>query len=382
MKQISILHIGKFYPPYNGGMETHLRDLAVRQTVNAAISVIAAHSEPRLERSIMDGVSVTRVARIATIASMPICPGLAAAIRRSPADLVHIHMPNPGAAMAFLMSGHTGRVVITHHADTMGRRVLRQFSDPFVDSLMRRASRIIATSRRYLDSSSELKPFRDKCSIVPLGIDPRDAICTDEMAIQKLQQRFGDKIILAVGRLVPYKGFDVLIRAMKEVDGRLILLGSGPQYDALLELAESEGVAEKTTMLGRVENINPYFAAASVFVLPSVTRAEAFGMVQLEAMAAGLPVVNTNIDSGVPEVCVNGVTGITVPPNDVTALSRAIQLLLDKPELRERYGEAARARVNSDFTSDLMAQRTAAIYSEVLGTSFGTNPQTLLSPAT
>lgn len=367
MKRISILHISKFYPPHHGGIETHVRDLAVRQTESTAVSVIAANSRNQFEKRVIDGVSVTRVARIATIASMPVCPGLASEIRRSPSDLVHIHTPNPGAAMAFLASGHTGKVVITHHADTLGRQFLRLFSDPFVQSLMRRAHRIIVTSNRYLDSSPELIPFRAKCSIVPLGIDPEDAVCSDRSAVQELRQRFGDKIVLGVGRLVPYKGFDILIRAMKDVDARLILIGSGPQRDALIELAEVEGVAKKVTILGRVEDIRPYFAAASIFILPSVTRAEAFGMVQLEAMAAGLPVINTNIDSGVPEVCVDGVSGITVPPRDAVALSQAIRLLLDRQELREQFGAAARERVHSEYTSDLMAARISSIYSEVLG---------------
>lgn len=371
MKRISILHIGKFYPPHHGGMETHLRDLAVRQTGAAHVSVIVANSTRRYERCVMEGVCVTRVARIATIASMSVCPGLSAAIRRSPADLVHIHMPNPGAALAFLISEHTGEVVLTHHADTVGRQVLRRFSDPFVRRLMRRASRIIVTSTRYLESSSELMPFRDKCRVVPLGINVRDAVCTNTETTQKLRQQFGDRLILAVGRLVPYKGFDVLIRAMKNVDARLLLIGAGPQYDALARLAASEGVERKIAMLGRVEDIRPYFAAASFFVLPSVTRAEAFGIVQLEAMAAGLPVINTNIDSGVPEVCVDGVTGITVPPRDTTALSEAMRLLLDRKDLRDQFGEAAKARFNAEYTSDLMAARTFSVYSEVLGVEFG-----------
>ena len=148
---------------------------------------------------------------------------------------------------------------------------------------------------------------------VPLGIDVRDAVCTDGEAVQKLHQEFGEQIILAVGRLVPYKGFDILIRAMKNVKARLLLVGDGPQYDSLMRLAASEGVDTTITMLRRVEDVRPYFSAAAFFVLPSVTRAEAFGIVQLEAMAAGLPVINTNIDSGVPGVCIDGRMGITVP---------------------------------------------------------------------
>ena len=370
MKQLSILHVGKFYPPHSGGMETHVRDLATRQTGVADVSVAVANSARRHECSTMEGVYVRRVARIATIASMPVCPGLLAAIRCSPADLVHIHMPNPGAALAFLMSGHAGKLVITHHADTMGRRALRRLSDPFVTRLMERASRIIVTSTRYLNSSSELLPFREKCRTVPLGINVQDTVCTDSAAVQKVRQKFGDHLILAVGRLVPYKGFDILIRAMKNVDARLLLVGDGPQYGALMRLAASEGVDRTISILRRVEDISPYLSAASFLVLPSVTRAEAFGIVQLEAMAAGLPVINTDIDSAVPDVCIDGRMGITVPPRDVGALSDAMRLLLGHKHLRAQFGEAGKAQVNAEYTSDLMAMRTLSVYSEVLGAEY------------
>ena len=352
-------------------MEAHVHDLAVRQAGAAHVRVIAANSARRHERCVMEGVCIERVARIATLASMPVCPGLAIAIRRSPADIVHIHLPNPGAALAFLLSGHTGEVVITHHADTTGRLFLRQFSDPFVRLLMRRASRITVSSARYLDTSSELAPFRNKCCVVPHGIDIQHALRTDSAVVRALRQQFGDRLILAVGRLVPYKGFDILFRAMKHVDAKLILIGTGPQHAALASLAESEGVKEKITMLGHVECIGSYFSAASIFVLPSVTRAEAFGLVQLEAMAAGLAIINTDIDSGVPEVSIHGKTGITVRAGEIFALSEGINMLLERKDLRDQFGEAAKARVHSEYTADLMADRTMSIYSEVLGFGHG-----------
>jgi glycosyltransferase involved in cell wall biosynthesis len=362
----TILHLGKYYPPHPGGMETHLRDLAIRQAVSAQVSVIVSNSTWRTDRSRDDSVSVTRLARVASIASMPVCPGFRSAIRNSPADLVHIHAPNPGAAYAFLASRHPAKLVVTHHADTIGRNFLRRFSDPVVNRMMERASRILVTSRRYLESSAELAPFRGKCSIVPLGIDPTIAASADPMATANLRHRFPDGFILGLGRLVSYKGFNVLVRAMKRVDKKLLLIGIGPLHEEIAKLAVSEGVANKVVMLGRVEDVRPYFAAATVFVLPSVTRAEAFGIVQLEAMAAGIPIVNTSIDSGVPEVCVNGTTAITVPPGDPIALGQAIQMLLDRNDLRQRLGEAARERVNAEFTADLMCARTMRIYEEVL----------------
>lgn len=352
-------------------METHLRDLAVRQSQTVEVKVIVANSAPRHEVSLMDGVNVTRVARVATIASMPVCPGLIDAIRCSPAELVHIHMPNPGAALAFLASRHRGSVIITHHADTIGRQFLRRFSDPFVRALMRRARRIIVTSNRYLNSSPELIPFRDKCRVVPLGISIQDAVCADSEAISRIRQQFGEQLIVAIGRLVPYKGFDILIRAMKHVDARLLLIGTGPQFESLARIVISENLETKVAMLGRIEDPRTYLAAASIFVLPSVSRAEAFGIVQLEAMAAGLPVINTDINSGVPEVCVDGKTGITVPPSDMAALSEAMRLLLRHEELRAEFGEAAKARVSAEYTADLMAARTLSIYAEVLNVGHG-----------
>lgn len=347
-------------------METHLRDLAVRQSKTAQVKVIVANSSPHKESSLLEGVSVTRVARFATIASMPVCPDLFGAIRSESADIVHIHMPNPGAALAFLMSGHPGKLVLTHHADTLGRPSLRRLSDPFVNALMRRASRIIVTSNRYLDSSAELISFREKCRMIPLGIDVQNVVCNDQEAIERIRQRFGNSLVLAIGRLVPYKGFDILIRAMKNVDAKLLLVGTGHQDDALSRLIALENLDQKVTMLRQVEDIRPYLAAASIFVLPSVTRAEAFGIVQLEAMAAGLPVINTNIDSGVPEVCVNGETAITVPPTDPAALSRAMQLLLSRDDLRAQLGKAAKIKVYSEYRTDLMAERTMALYQDVL----------------
>jgi rhamnosyl/mannosyltransferase len=275
-------------------------------------------------------------------------------------------MPNPLAALAFLISRHPGKLILTHHADTLGRPVLRRFSDPIVRALMRRASRIIVTSNRYLDSSPELLPFREKCRVIPLGIDVQRAVCNDQEAITRVRQRFGDRLVLAVGRLVPYKGFDILLRAMKDVDAKLLLIGTGPQEDALRRLIALENLQHRVTMLGRVDDLRPYLAAASLFVLPSVTRSEAFGLVQLEAMAAGLPVVNTDINSGVPEICVSGEMGITVPPGDLVALAKAVQLLLNRDDLRAQFGIAAKARVESQFTTDRMADRTMALYKDVL----------------
>lgn len=366
VRPLRVLHIGKFYPPHMGGMETHVQALAARQRREASVHVMVSNDAARTEVSELDGVCVTRVARVATIASMPICPALPSLIARTPADVVHIHLPNPWAALSFLLSGHKGKLVVTHHADTMRRKTLRRLSDPFVSRLMHRAKFIIGTSARYVETSSELIPFREKCRIVPLAIECQAPRRQDAALAAKIAQEFGHRLILAVGRLVPYKGLDVLIRAMKEVDGRLLIIGEGPQARVLRDLARTENVMDKVVILGRVDGVAPYLRAASVFALPSITRAEAFGLVQLEAMSAGIPVVNTDLDTGVPGVSLDGVSGFTVPPGDPMALARAITLLLDDDKLRARFGQAGIARAKLEFSVDTMACRTMQIYKEAL----------------
>jgi glycosyltransferase involved in cell wall biosynthesis len=364
-RPISVLHVGKYYPPHVGGMETHLRDLASRQSALFPVEVVVANERPVTQIEVRDGVRVTRVASFGTLASQPICPTLPWHLVGRNESIVHLHLPNPWAAQAYLMSGHKGKLIVSHHADTLGRARLRKFVDPFVRQVMRRASAIIVESERYLRSSEELAGFRDKCQVVPCGIDVEEFETDMSEEVRAIQAKYGTRLIVAVGRLVPYKGFEFLLQAMQSVDATLLLIGDGPLRKPLETARETLGIANKTHLLGRVENVGPYYKAGKIFVLPSVSRAEAFGLVQLEAMAAGIPVVNTDIDSGVPEVSLDGVTGITVAPNDVEALGEAIRVLLNNDEMRSRYGRAARARVHEEFSARQMAHRTIELYAEV-----------------
>jgi rhamnosyl/mannosyltransferase len=181
-----------------------------------------------------------------------------------------------------------------------------------------------------------------------------------------IQTKYGSRLIVAVGRLVPYKGFEFLLQAMKHVNADLLLIGSGPEREQLQKMTERFGISGKAHLLGQVEDLAPYYKASRLMVLPSITRAEAFGMVQVEAMAAGLPVVNTSLNSGVAEVSLHGVTGITVPPKDANALAEAINLLLSNEEMRMKYGQAAKIRAQEEFSVRRMAETTLELYREVL----------------
>ena len=363
-----VLELGKFYPPYMGGIETHLEalcgELHDRFEMQVAVSSDSAHTTT----GVRAGIPVTRLGTPFSVTTAPVSPGLPSAIRRARPDLVHLHLPHPGGVLGLLGSRYRGPLVLTHHSDVVRQRFMSAVFQPLLAAVMRRAAAIVVTSPDYLATSPVLAPYRERCRVVPYGISLEQFASPDPARVAEIRQQFGPRLLLAVGRLVYYKGFEVLVRAMRDVEARLVIIGDGPLEGSLRALAAAEGVAGKVTLAGEVQNadVAPFFAAADVFVLPSVARSEAFGIVQLEAMASGTPVVNTALDSGVPWVSRHEVTGLTVPPGDPRALAAALERLLNDRALRDRLGAAARARAHAEFDVRVMGDRIAAIYDEVL----------------
>lgn len=366
MSRPRIVHIGKFYPPHRGGMESHLETLchAVRGEVDPVV-VVSAEGR-RTVREVVDGVPVVRVGTLATAASATISPGIAAEVRRQRPDLVHFHHPNPTAAAALLASGWRGPLVVTYHSDIVRQRMLGPIVAPITHALLARAAAILVSSPPFLESSPVLARHRDRCRVVPFGIDDGRFDSPDPAAVREVRARWGDRMVVGVGRLVQYKGFRYLVEAMEQVGGRLVLAGDGPLRASLEEMVVRRGLASRVVFAGAVQDVAPLLHAARVFAFPSVQRSEAFGLAQLEAMACGLPVVNTHLPSGVPWVSRHGESGLTVPPRDPAALAAALRTLLDDPALARRLGEAGRARVRSEFTVDAMAAATLCTYEEAL----------------
>jgi glycosyltransferase involved in cell wall biosynthesis len=350
-----------------GGIETHLETLC-RQLEAFDVVVVAAHTGNRRTEEERDGVRVIRVPPRVWLSTAPLCPSIASEIRRLKPDLVHLHLPHPGGMIGLLASGYHGPLVVTYHSDVVRQRWRAAPFTPILLACLRRAHTILATSRAYIETSPVLQRFGPRCRVVPYGIPLSRFERVDTKQVAALRARFGDRMVLATGRLVYYKGFDVLVDAMQHVSGRLVLIGDGPLLGSLQTRAAQLGVGAKVTFAGEIENqdLAPYYSAARVFVLPSIARSEAFGIVQLEALACGIPVVNTHLSSGVPDVSLHHVTGLTVPPGDAAALAHAITTLLDDPDLRVRYGAAGRARVASEFTAEVMGERIRAVYTEAL----------------
>jgi rhamnosyl/mannosyltransferase len=364
--RLRVLHVGKYYPPYKGGMESHLKILSHELKGEVDLKVLVANGERQTRNEHIDGVDVTRVGKLFDFSAAPVCPGLVREIRNSKADVVHLHWPNPTAVLAYLASGHPGKLIFTYHSDIVRQRKMAVAFGPILRHALKKSSAIIVTSPNYIEGSDVLREFRSRCRVIPFGVSVDYFNQYDPKEAQTIRKRYGPRLVLGVGRMVYYKGFEYLVRAMTLVDGHLLIIGNGPLREALGHLAIDLGISDRVTLLDEVDDVRPYYHAADAFVLSSVMRSEAFGIVQLEAMACGKPVVNTQIDSGVTFVSKHGVSGLTVPAADVAALGEGINQLLDQPELRAMLGEGARRRVAENFTIETMTQSTLELYHEVV----------------
>jgi glycosyltransferase involved in cell wall biosynthesis len=371
---MKVLHVYKdYYPPVKGGIEGHINVLAnglKRRGVEP--EVLVSNTRFQCSREEIDGVPVTRVPQIGRFTSAPLNYSFTAWLKRlAPrADLLHFHFPNPTAELSYLLARVPRPVLVTYHSDIVRQALLGKCYAPFLRSFLDRADLILATSPDYRRSSRFLSCYSHKTRVVPLGID-LDRFTLDQMeaeTVRAIRRRHGGPLVLFIGRFRYYKGLHVLIDAMERVNGRLLLIGNGPLYARLRDRARRSGWAERIVFLGERSDreVVQFLHACDLFVLPSVQRSEAFGIVQLEAMACGKPLVCTAIGTGTTYVNQHGRTGWVVPPDDPRRLATAIQHLLDHPRVRERFGAAGRARVREEFSADCMTDRVLAAYQDVL----------------
>ena len=372
---MNILHIYKDYHPVLGGIENHVKVLAEAQAAAGhTVTVLACDPGPRTRMEESNGVRVIKAGRITTAASMPLSPSQPFILARLRPDVVHVHSPYPLGEVANWLLGRARATVITHHSDVVRQRGWLRLYGPLLRRVLAAADRIIATSPRYIETSPWLGPLRDKCVVVPLGVDTRRFTPptnqpTNQLTNQPTNQLTNHPSILFTGRLRYYKGIDTLITALGNLPGvHLNIVGEGPMREVWATQAAEMGLSERVHFLGEVDDaeLPDIYRQADLFVLPCNARAEAFGSVLLEAMASGLACITTEVGSGTSWVVQDGVTGLVVPPRDPQALAQAIRSLLDDPERRAAMGRAGRARVEAGFTIEQMIARVQAVYEEVL----------------
>lgn len=388
-----IIHLSKYYPPDRGGIETHVQTLARCQAaLGAEVQVVCVnglnekgHSSTKTKTVCeMDGdIKVTRVGRLFSLARCDICFGLSEQLRRlvnePKTTIFHLHTPNPTMLMALIILDRNINLVITHHSDVIKQKFLKYALRPFEYLAYSRSSQILTNSLQYIQGSKFLQLYRHKLSYLPLGLDLAIYTQPSQQALtfsRSLKDKYGEIIWLAVGRLVYYKALHISIQALTLVPGKLIVIGVGPLEAQLKALARKLVVEDRVVWLGRVnddELVGAYHAATALW-FPSNLRSEGFGLVQVEAMASGTPVINADIPgSGVPWVSRHEKEGLTVPINDPFALAKAARRLLKEPGLRDRLANASRKRAEY-FNHINMAQRSFEFYDKVLGQRWDYTP--------
>jgi len=370
-----VLCLGRFCDDVPGGIETHIESLLVALQEQVSYSYLVPSRTARGARFSKNGIPVVRTASWNVDGSLALSPGMILEAwrqhRRQPFDLVHLHFPDPMAHLASMAIPARIPRVITWHADITRQRRLIALYSPWQKAILRRAGALIVATPNHLKSSRSLAKaeLADKVRVIPYGFD-LTRFLQPHPETDAIRQQHPGPIIFALGRHVYYKGFDVLLEALRRLPSstHLILGGTGPLTHELKAQASKLGVQQQVHFTGLIspELLPAYYQACDVFCLPSINRAEAFGIVQVEAMAAGKPVVSSALGTGVDYVNQHGITGLTPPPGDAAELASALGTLLGNAALRDRLGAQARARVQQEFSIEAMASQTLSLYRSLL----------------
>lgn len=380
MKKLKVLQVNKLYYPYTGGVERVVQQIAEGLADRTEMKVLVCNNERKTVIEQINGVEVKRSGSFAMLGNLPLSIKFIRDFRKMAQDydIIHFHMPFPVGDLAGLLSGCKGKIVLWWHSDVVRQKKMMLLYRPVMERFLKRADAIVVATQGHIDGSAYLKPYAKKCVIIPYGVNPAIEKKADEWLKKVPAQQNVDKPDIPVkflftGRLVYYKGCKVLLEAFRQVKkGELYLVGSGAMEEELKNLAEQFGIRDRVHFLGNVsdEELEENFEKCDVFVLPSIARSEAFGLVQIEAMAYEKPVINTNLASGVPYVSIHEETGLTVEPEDVQGLADAMNWMVSHPEERKEMGRKGRRRVKEVFQMDHMLDKLLEVYQDLMTGDF------------
>lgn len=367
---MKILQVYKNYYPVLGGIENNMRMLCAEFARRGhEVTALVANAGPGTVREVIEGVQVIRAGSLGTAARAPLSPLLFWEMARLRPDITHLQFPYPIGELAHLLLGRARHTVISYQSDIVRQRTLLRLYEPLLWRSLAHADRIIANNPNYVRTSPYLSRVAAKCVVVPIGVDIQRFRQPDPTAVARLRQLYGQPLILFVGLFRYYKGLEYLIAALRDVPARLVLVGSGPLEAALRSQVQREGLADKVHFAGAVSDADlpSYYHACDVFVLPSSHRSEAYGIVQIEAMACEKTVISTELGTGTSYVNLDGITGLVVPPRDPAALSAALNRLLGDGALRRRLAHAGAERAWQEFSKETMFERVETIYRQLVG---------------
>ncbi len=365
---LSIVHVYKDYWPIVGGIENHIKDLAEAEAaLGHDVTVLVTNPGGQQGHERLNGVQVLRAARLATVASTPLSLALPVLLANLKPDITHVHSPYPVGEVSQWLLSRKRPYLIGYHSDVVKQQHILRFYNPLLRRVLAGAGQILVGSNNYVNSSPYLRPLSHKCTIVPYAVD--SARFAQAEAGWQADGRF---TILFVGRHRYYKGVDDLIQAVGLLPAglavRLLIGGDGPLRGAWEALSVELGLQDKISFVGHLtdDELPRFYASGDLFVLPANSRAEAFGKVLQEAMAAGLPCISTELGTGTSFVVQDGVTGRVVPPQNPAALAAAIQQLAEQPDVCQELGQAGQHRAKTEFSREQMVTKVEMAVTAVL----------------
>lgn len=380
-----ILHLGKYYPPVPGGMERFLGDLVDAQRAAGHEVQVLVHDDGRADTR-DDPPWLHRCPVTVKLFFAPLAWRfpfrLARILREFDPEVIHLHVPNVSAFWVLLLRSALRRRWVVHwqsDIETSNRavRLLYPHYRIFERALLERADWIVVTSPDYLEASAPLKPWRDKCQVIPLGIAPDRLPTVHEHETEGLWTGYGMRL-LAVGRLTYYKGFETLIKAVLDLPNHeLVIVGEGEERPALEALLAAAGHPPSVRLLGAVDDatLTRFMASCDVFCLPSIERTESFGIVLLEAMRYAKPLLVSDLKgSGVTWVARNEQNAMVVPMRDPAAWGTAIEALAQHPFKRTLLGLLGFRRYEREFDIAHVAERITQLYEVALRGDLGAAP--------
>lgn len=370
---MKVLQLGKFYP-IRGGVEKVMYDvmcgLSDRGICCDMMCAAAEGWRPGLVE-LNDCARLWCVPALMKLKATMMAPAMIRDLYRMKKeyDVIHIHHPDPMAALALLLSGYKGKVVLHWHSDIIKQKTLLRLYAPLQSWLIKRADAIVGTSPVYTEHSPFLQKVRQKMVCIPIGIE--EPVRNTELATQLKARYAGKKIVFSLGRLVDYKGYRYLIEAARFLDEECVVLigGAGPLKAELQAQIDSYELQNRVKLLGFVsdEELPAYFEACDLFCLSSIQKTEAFAIVQVEAMAFGKPIVTSRIkDSGVNWVNTHGTSGLHAEPCNGQELAGAISTILNHEMLYATLAAGARCRYEEMFTREKMIDKCVELYNTIL----------------
>ena len=364
MKRILIM--SKYYKPVIGGIERVIENYVTGLKDKYELEMLVCQTKGKGKKEIIDDCLVTKATSYGIFRSVPISFDYFTKSKMvHDFDIVHIHIPFPLAVLSLLFRNYKGKIIISWHSEIVRQKFLGFFYKPIRNTLVRRADKILIGSLSLLNNSKVLQKRKEKCVLIPYAIQD-DFVEETINDITKRNNQCEQTEVLFVGRLVYYKGCSVLLDAFKNINRnvRLTIVGDGPLKKQLDKKIRDEHMQDRVIIRDRVldDELKELFNSSHIFVLPSITSNETYGLVQLEAMTYGLPVINTLLPTGVPEVSINGITGITVTPQNVEELRQALQTLIDDKDLRIKYGINARKRIEKEYRMQIMIDKIDQLY--------------------